>query len=125
MIAPPHRSTANGFLPPPTDLTDLDALAHRILAFPARHIDAALKEASMPVLIRDTPLGREIFEQGRQEGRQEGERQAVLRLTVLLLRQRFGADPRVEAVAERLAGLPDEERLGLLAAAADLDDLAR
>ncbi len=79
----------------------------------------------MPVLIRDTPLGREIFEQGRQEGRQEGERQAVLRLTVLLLRQRFGADPRVEAVAERLAGLPDEERLGLLAAAADLDDLAR
>jgi len=48
---------------------------------------------------------------------------AVLRLTRLLLRQRFDGDPRLDAIAERLAGLPDEERLTRIAAATSLDDL--
>ena len=89
------------------------------IVLPAPIIDRALKEAGMPVLIRDTPLGREIY----QEGRQEGEQLAVLRLTRLLLRQRFDGDPRLDAIAERLAGLPDEERLTRIAAATSLDDL--
>lgn len=93
------------------------------IVLPAPIIDIALKEASMPVLIRDTPLGREIYQEGRQEGQQEGERQAVLRLTRLLLRQRFHGDPSIDAIAERLAGLPDEERLTRIAAATSLDDL--
>lgn len=81
----------------------------------------------MPVLVRDTPLGREIYEEGlregEREGEQRGERQAVLRLTRLMLRQRFGDDPRVDAIAEQMAGLADEERLTRIAAATGLDDL--
>ena len=69
----------------------------------------------MPVPIRDTPLGRELYE--------EGDRAAVLRLTTLMLRQRFGDDPRCAAVAAALADLPDEERLSRLASAQRLDEL--
>ena len=96
-------------------------LSSIVLARPI--IDTALKEAAMPILIRDTPLGRELVEEGRQEGRQEGERHAVLRLTRLLLRQRFGDDPRIDAIADRLAELPDEERLTRIATATDLTAL--
>ena len=66
----------------------------------------------MPVPVRDTPLGRELYQEGRddgrsegrnegrnegrqegrREGRQEGEHQAALRFTRLMLRQRFGDD---------------------------------
>lgn len=81
----------------------------------------------MPVPVRDTPLGRELYEEGRYdgrlEGRQEGDRAAVLRLTVIMLRQRFGDDPRCRDVATALVDLPDEERLTRLAAATKLDDL--
>lgn len=89
------------------------------IVLPRPIIDTALKEAAMPILIRDTPLGRELVE----EGRQEGEREAVLRLTRLLLRQRFGDDPRIDPAAHHLAELPDEERLTRITAAPSLDEL--
>lgn len=103
------------------------------IVLPGHTIVTALKEATMPVPVRDTPLGRELYEEGRLEGRQEGrhegqqegERQAVLRLTSLMLRRRFGDDPRVGAIAARLADLPDEERLTRLTSATSLDDLQR
>lgn len=105
------------------------------IVLPRSIIDTALKEAAMPVLIRDTPYGRELVEEarqhglqeglqeGREEGRVEGARQAVERLTVLMLRRRFGDDPRIETLAAVLAELPDEDRLARLADAAALDDL--
>jgi len=89
------------------------------IVLPGHTIVIALKEATMPVPVRDTPLGRELYE----EGRQEGDRQAVLRLTRLMLRRHFGGDPRIEAIAAQLAALPDEERLTRLASATSLDDL--
>ncbi|MGI9002333.1 MAG: hypothetical protein ACR2GH_11785 [Pseudonocardia sp.] len=61
--------------------------------------------------VRDTPLGREIYDEGRQ---------AVLRA---LLRQRFGDDPRIDDVVERLSGLSDEDGLARLTAASGLNDL--
>ncbi len=91
------------------------------IVLPAPIIDTALKEANMPVVIRDTPLGREIY----QEGRQEGERETVLRITRTMLVQRFGENPRIDTAAKRLAGLPDEERLTSIATATVLDDLLR
>ncbi|MGQ0575021.1 MAG: hypothetical protein ACT4RN_12575 [Pseudonocardia sp.] len=101
------------------------------IVLPRRTIDIALRGADMPIVIRDTPLGRELVEEGRQEGRheglqeglQEGERQAVLRLTRVLLRQRFGDDPRIDGAAHRLAELPDEERVARIAAAGSLQEL--
>ncbi|MGH3697912.1 MAG: hypothetical protein ACRDQY_00280, partial [Pseudonocardiaceae bacterium] len=48
-------------------------------------------------------------------GRQEGARETVLRITRTMLVQRFGENPRIDAAAERLAGLPDEERLTSIA----------
>jgi hypothetical protein len=96
------------------------------IVLPGHTIITALKEATMPVPVRDTPLGRELYEEGRQEGRQEGDRQAVLRLTRLMLRRRFGdGDPRVDAIAARLATLPDEERLTRLISATSLEELQR
>lgn len=47
------------------------------IVLPRSTIVTALKEAAMPVPVRDTPLGRELYE--------EGERAAVVRLTLLLL----------------------------------------
>lgn len=70
----------------------------------------------MPVPVRDTPLGRELYEEGRHD--------ATVRLTELMLRRRFGDDPRIVDVAAALAALPDEERLNRIAAAEDLEDLA-
>ena len=85
----------------------------------------------MPVPVRDTPLGRELYEEGRQEGLQaglqeglqKGERETLLRVTAAMLKQRFGDDPRCDAVAAALADLPDDERLARLSAAASLDEL--
>jgi hypothetical protein len=39
----------------------------------------------------------------------------MLRLTALMLRQRLGDDPRIDALAARLADLPDEVRLQRIA----------
>lgn len=94
------------------------------ITLPAATIDSALKEAHMPVPVRDTPLGRELLELGRQEGRQEGERAAVERLLRRMLLRQFGTDPRIEAVAARLAELPEDEGFARVETAAALDDLA-
>ena len=85
------------------------------VVLPRRIIGDVLKEAAVPVLVRDTSLGREIYDEGRQEGKR-----AVLGA---LLRQRFGDDPRIDDVVERLSGLPDEDGLARLAAAGGLDEL--
>ncbi len=94
------------------------------IVLPGPIIRTSLKEAAMPVPVRDTPLGRELYAEGRDEGRAEG-RAALQRLTALTLRLRFGDDTRIEATADRLAALPDDERLTRLAAAANLDELER
>ncbi|MGQ0773913.1 MAG: hypothetical protein ACT4NY_05765 [Pseudonocardiales bacterium] len=104
-------------------------------------IETVLKEVAMPVLVRDTPLGRQLYEEfhkeayaelhkevyegALQEGRQEGQREGRHSVVRLLLRRRFGDDPRIEAVARRLVALPDEEWLARLHEASSLDDLDR
>lgn len=93
------------------------------IVLPTDRIRTALKEAAMPVLARDTPLGRELFDEGRDEGRDEGAQQATVRFTAALLRRRFGDDPRVAGASQLLAELPDGERLDRIAAATDLDEL--
>lgn len=101
------------------------------IVLPSRTIATTLEEDAMPVYVRDTPLGREIFDEGwrdgwqdgRQEGRDEGARAAALELTSLLLRQRFGDHPRTADVAAALADVPAEERLTRIAGAAALDEL--
>lgn len=57
---------------------------------------------------------------GRQEGRHEG----APVMTAAWLRQRFGDDPGIDAVAARLADLPDADRVARITAAADLDEFA-
>lgn len=96
------------------------------IVLPRATIVTALKEATMPVPVRDTPLGRELYEEGLYDGRQEGKqerRKAMLRLTALMLRRTFGDDPRIDAIAAGLAALADEERDARLAAASSLDEL--
>lgn len=96
------------------------------IVLPRRTISTALKEAAMPVPVRDTPLGRELYDEGRQEGRQEGDRQAVLRLTRSMLRSRFDTDhTRIESAAARLVALTDDERVARILAASSIDELDR
>lgn len=116
-------------VPDPERRTRLLAAASTLasIVLPADTIDSALKEAAMPVPVRDTPLGRLLLDEGRQEGREkgreEGRRIEVARLTAFLLRRRFGLDPRIDGIAEALAELPDEERMTAVEDAASLDDL--
>lgn len=91
----------------------------------------------MPVLIRDTPLGYQWYEEGFVEGwlegspgsdplsgPREGERRAVQRLAELNLRRRFDGHPdRIEAIAKRLAGRNAEERAARIGRATCLEDL--
>ena len=46
----------------------------------------------MPVPIRDTPLGRELYEEGWRDGVREACRAEALRITAMALRRRFGDD---------------------------------
>jgi len=112
-------------VPDPERRTRLLAAATTLasIVLSADTIDSALKEATMPVPVRDTPLGRLLLDEGREEGREEGRRFESTRLTALMLRRRFGLDPRIDGIAEALAELPDEERMTAVEDAASLDDL--
>lgn len=97
------------------------------IVLPRTIITSSLKEAAMPVPVRDTPLGRKLYEEGRHdghvEGRREGEHDAAVRITVALLHRRFGDDPRIPALAADLAEPADEERIHRITAAVSLTDL--
>lgn len=111
------------------------------IVLPGPIIDTVLKEAAMPVPVRDTPLGRRLYaelhkevyegarqkglQEGRQEGREEGREEGRHSVIRLLLRRRFGDDPRTETVARRLVALPDEEWLARLHDVSSIDDLDR
>ncbi len=97
------------------------------IVLPGSAIMRALREADMPVPVRDTPLGRELFEEGRREGREEGREvgrhEAAARMATAWLRQRFGNDARIPALADHLAELSDEDRIDRITAATSLDAL--
>jgi len=89
------------------------------IVLPGATIDTALREATMPVPIRELPYARMLIEEGREEGREE----TALAITSAILRRRFGDDPRVPAVAERLADLPVDECVARVIGATTLDEL--
>jgi predicted transposase YdaD len=102
------------------------------IVLPRPIIKAALKEAAMPVPVRDTPLSRELYDEGRdegrhegrREGRQEGRRGATVDFTAALLEERFGPDERIPVLAERLADLDDRTRVRRITSAAAIEELA-
>ncbi len=105
------------------------------IVLPGSVIITALREANMPVPVRDTPLGRELFEEGRregraegrqegrQEGREAGRRAAAEQMATAWLRERFGDDARIPGLAARLADLSDEDRIARITGATSLDGL--
>ncbi|WP_143448273.1 hypothetical protein [Kineosporia sp. A_224] len=85
-------------------------------------LDKIRREVGMTVesvaeFYAQTDSGKFLVERGREEGREEG-REATL---AELLRERFGADERIPALAQRLAHRPAALRAVL--EAASLDDL--
>ena len=75
----------------------------------------------MPITLdEDTVAGRAIAAAAEARG------QVVGRAITLagLLRRTFGEDPRIDAIAQRLAGLPQEQALDAALNATTLDDLA-
>ena len=98
------------------------------IVLPRPIIKAALEEAAMPVPVRDTPLGRELYDEGRQEGRlegrDEGRRAAAVEMTAALLEERFGPDERIPDLAERLTDVDDRTRIRRITAAATIEELA-
>jgi hypothetical protein len=89
-------------------------------------IKTILKEATVPVksmaevvdIVRDTPIGETLQEEGRAQGRAEGRDQGRAEgreaerenLLIALLKDRFGELPELQAAAHRLAGWPDPVR---------------
>ncbi len=66
------------------------------------------------------------LEEGREEGREAGREEAREELLAILLRDRFGARPEIEAVAHRLAGgLEPAAAVRAITTAADFDDFLR
>src|SRR4051812_47628574 len=82
-------------------------------------IESALKEATMPVPIRELPLARALFDEGRAEGAHEGS----MAMSVAILRHRFGDDARISAAAEALSDLTEDEAVVKIMAASRLEDL--
>ena len=86
------------------------------------------QEAAMPfTLDEDTVAGRSIAARAEARGEARGEAQGEIkgRAATLagLLRRTFGDDPRIDAIAGRLAQLPQDKALEAALAATNLDDL--
>src|SRR3954447_13025609 len=86
-------------------------------------IESALKEATMPVPVRELPLARALFDEGRAEGRAEGAHEGSMAMSVAILRHRFGDDARISAAAEALSDLTEDEAVVKIMAASRLEDL--
>ena len=111
----------------------LEGLATTAAALATIYLDAATietawKEAGMPISISGTDLAREFERRGEKRGEKRGEergsRRARVELLVLLLRRRFGEDPRIEDLAARLAARPPADALAVIEAATSLDALS-
>ncbi len=77
----------------------------------------------MPVPIRELPLARALFDEGRAEGRAEGAQAAAMAMSEALLRHRFGDDDRIPAAAAALSDLTEDEAVTRIMAASRLVDL--
>jgi hypothetical protein len=91
-------------------------------------IERLTEEAAMPfTLDEDTVAGRSIAARAEARGEARGEAQGEIkgRTATLagLLRRTFGDDPRIDAIAHRLAELPQDKALDAALAATTLDDL--
>lgn len=109
-------------VPDPThrhDLTQTAATLAGIHLDPAT-IETITKEAAMPIsLDEDTVAGRIIAATAEARGK------ALQRATTLaaLIRRSFGDDPRIPALADHLATLPQEQALDAALTANTLDEL--
>jgi hypothetical protein len=104
-------------------------LVHTAGTLAAIHLDAATieeltTEAGMPfILDEDTVGGRSIAVAAEARGEARGEARQRARTLARLMRRTFGDDPRIPALAERLAQLPEEPTLDATLSATTLDDL--
>lgn len=78
-------------------------------------INTTWEDSAMPIPSLLQRTHDEALQQGREEGREE--------LVESMLRQRFGPDARIPAIAHRLATLPPDDCLARITTAADLDEL--
>lgn len=63
--------------------------------------------ADVVAIVRDTPIGQTLHEEGREEGLYRGREAERESLLVALLRDRFGDLSEVQGIAHRLASWPD------------------
>ena len=77
----------------------------------------------MPIPSVLSKLYDEGLEVGREEGREEGREKGLIEAVASLMRIRFGDDPRVDAVASRLAPLGATEAMAAVERAGSLDEL--
>jgi hypothetical protein len=84
-------------------------------------IETTWEESAMPFPSFAQALQDRALEEGREEGRLEQGR----KILGSMLRQRFGPDPRIPAIARRLATLDPDECAARITAAVTLDELAQ
>jgi hypothetical protein len=108
-------------VPDPARRAELSEVAAVLAAI---HLDGvtlekAGREVSMPITLDGTVAGQAIEARGEARGRRE----AAVALFDVLLRRRFGDDPRVALAAAWLAEQPHPEALELALTAGSLDEL--
>jgi hypothetical protein len=74
---------------------------------------------SLVAFYRQTDVGQGILEQGVEQGVQQGQ----VRLLAALIRDRFGDDDQIAAIAGLLAQLPEDVSVRILNGATSLNDL--
>jgi hypothetical protein len=108
------------------ELADVAAVLASIHLDPIT-VEQTGKEAGMPISLEGTYGGR-ILEaraeaRGKAAGRTEGKTEGTAEVLASLLRRSFGDDPRIEAIARRMASLPQENAIEAVRSASSLDEL--
>ena len=112
-----------------TDERHRHDLVHIIATLAGIHLDPVTietltKEAGMPfILDEDTVAGRIIAAKAEARGEARGKAEERAQTFTALISRTFGDDPRIPALARRLADLPREQALDAALTAATLDDL--
>jgi hypothetical protein len=83
-------------------------------------IDSTWEDSAMTI----PSLTQRKYDEGVKQGVKQGVQQGGERFVASVLRQRFGPDARIPAIAQRLAALDPDDCLARIGAAAGLDGLA-
>jgi hypothetical protein len=85
--------------------------------------EATVTVDNLADILRDTDLSRKWHAEGVSQGLAEGLAKGRAAVLLTLLRDKFGHDPRLPGIADRLAELSDDDAVLAIKAASAIDAL--